>query len=137
MIEITSEVTRAQWDAAMGIATEHVYEDDPSSPSNRENSEKELSDSEVAISIEDGYVTGLVAYRVEGDTATVDALATAAEARKRGFGRMLLEHVEDEAAYRGAREIELESMDNKDTISFYRRMGYSEITRLSFRKQLC
>lgn len=57
------------------------------------------------------------------------------DCQHRGIGAALMQHAEDYARRGGARKIELNVLaENRDAISFYRRLGYQERIRVFTKK---
>ena len=62
----------------------------------------------------------------EGHRGWINYLAVAAECRKRGFGRRLMDEAEARLRYMGCPKVNLQVRStNVDVVAFYRRIGYS------------
>jgi GNAT superfamily N-acetyltransferase len=74
------------------------------------------------ICVEDGRVTGLITYRLEGGECEVSALVSYGE--NRGVGTALLEKVREVATAEGCRRLFLiTTNDNAHAIRFYQKRG--------------
>ena len=94
------------------------------------------------LAIEDGQVLGLVALHIcrmlqyAASVMRVTALVVAKRTRRRGVGRLLMEHAEHLAATAGCEAVELTSaVGRTEAHAFYRSIGY-EASSLRFRKAL-
>lgn len=78
---------------------------------------------------EDGrIIAGIVAERT-ADTVEVDYLFVEENCRGRGYGKALLEHVENIAREKGVRRILLNTYSFQAP-KFYSRLGYQEVLKL-------
>lgn len=83
---------------------------------------------EIVASVMAGY---------EGHRGWVNYLAVAPGFRSRGYGRVLMQHVEAALERRGCPKVSLlVRHSNRDAIEFYRRLGYVEDESVSFSKRL-
>ena len=83
---------------------------------------------EIVASVMAGY---------EGHRGWVNYLAVAPGFRSRGYGRVLMQHVEAALERRGCPKVSLlVRHSNRDAIEFYRRLGYVEDESVSFGKRL-
>jgi predicted N-acetyltransferase YhbS len=94
------------------------------------------------LAIEDGQVLGLVALHIcrmlqyAAPVMRVTALVVAKRTRRRGVGKLLMEHAEQLAATAGCEAVELTSaVGRTDAHAFYRSIGY-DASSLRFRKML-
>lgn len=92
-----------------------------------------------------GEVCGMVTFTLENDVVVLRNLALKTKYQGRGYGRLLAEHVEQQALAKGITTVELwtrEEMD--DNINFYVSLGYDithteraqDCSRVFFRKIL-
>ena len=73
----------------------------------------------------------------DGHRGWVNYLAVAPEHRARGYGRLLMQHVEERLTARGCPKLNLQvRTGNKDVLEFYRRIGYSVDDTVSLGKRL-
>jgi GNAT superfamily N-acetyltransferase len=74
------------------------------------------------VCVEDGRVTGLITYRLEGGECEISALVSYGE--NRGVGTALLEKVREVATAEGCRRLFLiTTNDNARAIRFYQKRG--------------
>ncbi len=92
--------------------------------------------------VADGQVLGLLALHLcrmlqyASPIVRVTALVVDAQARRRGMGKLLMEHAERMGSAAGCEFVELTSaMDRAEAHAFYRSIGY-EPSSLRFRKPL-
>ena len=79
--------------------------------------------------------TMMVGY--EGHRGWVNYLAVAADCRKRGLGRLLMDEAETRLREIGCPKINLQiRRSNADVVAFYRSIGYSEDDVVSMGKRL-
>ena len=104
-----------------------------------------LRDHDVWVLDLDGGLVGVIELRERADHLWVENVAVAPRWQGRGFGRLLLQHAEVEAASHGLGEIGLLTNERySDNIAMYTRYGYRETHRVPhqgtdlvfFRKQL-
>lgn len=80
------------------------------------------------VLVEGEAVLGFAEYRVIADEAELCEIAVAPAARRRGFGRALVEHVAADAAARGAEALYLEvRADNAPARSLYAAAGFEPV----------
>lgn len=80
------------------------------------------------VLVEGGALLGFAEYRVVADEAELCELAVAPDARRRGCGRALVEHVAADAAARGARALFLEvRADNRPARALYAAAGFAPV----------
>lgn len=73
----------------------------------------------------------------DGHRGWVNYLAVAPEHQKKGFGRLLMRHVEEALQARGCPKLNLQVRpENKEVLEFYRRLGYAAEDRVSLGKRL-
>ena len=85
-------------------------------------------DNEVMASVMAGY---------EGHRGWVNYLAVARRCRGRGYGRVLMQHVEQRLLERGCPKLNLQvRTSNPQAIEFYRRIGYEQDEAVSLGKRL-
>lgn len=88
--------------------------------------------SRVVLAMETGpegaeHVVGFIVFWLVHDEVHVLNVATAAEARRRGIGRALMEAAEEDGRRRGARLATLEvRRSNAAAIALYRSLGYRQ-----------
>jgi ribosomal protein S18 acetylase RimI-like enzyme len=75
--------------------------------------------------------------RGEGHRGWMNYLAVAPSFRGRGFGRLLVEHVERALLERGCPKVNLQvRASNPEAVAFYRRLGYGQDESISLGKRL-
>ena len=74
-------------------------------------------------------VLGFSLARLVADEAELLLLAVKAAGQRRGIGRILLEHFEDEAAARGAVRLHLEVREGNHALSLYEQAGFGLVGR--------
>ena len=85
----------------------------------------------------DGAVIATVMAGYDGHRGWVNYLAVAPEHRTKGFGRLLMRHVEEALTARGCPKLNLQVRSgNRDVLEFYRKIGYAEEERVSLGKRL-
>jgi hypothetical protein len=96
----------------------------------------------ILVAVADGRVVGLLAAHLcrmlqyATPAVRVTALAVERRARRRGVGRLLMEHAEQIGSTAGCEFVELTSaMNRTDAHAFYRNIGY-EPNSIRFRKPL-
>jgi len=78
----------------------------------------------------EGSEQGFALLRVAADEAELLTIAVAADRRRRGFGRRLVDAVIEQARDRGARNLFLEvGADNAPARSLYSQVGFTEVGR--------
>jgi len=96
----------------------------------------------IFLAVADGQVLGLLALHLcrmlqyASPVVRVTALVVARRTRRRGVGKLLMEHAEQVGSAAGCEFVELTSaMDRTEAHAFYRSIGY-EPNSLRFRKLL-
>ena len=74
-------------------------------------------------------VLGFALARLVADEAELLLLAVKATAQRRGIGRILLEHFEDEAVARGATRFHLEVREGNHALNLYEQAGFGLVGR--------
>lgn len=74
-------------------------------------------------------VVGFALARLVADEAELLLLAVKPRRQRRGIGRILLEHFEDEAAARGAVRLHLEVREGNHALSLYEQAGFGLVGR--------
>jgi ribosomal-protein-alanine N-acetyltransferase len=74
-------------------------------------------------------VLGFSLARLVADEAELLLLAVKTAGQRRGIGRILLEHFEDEAVARGAAKLHLEVREGNHALSLYERAGFGLVGR--------
>lgn len=77
----------------------------------------------------EGEVVGFALARLVADEAELLLLAVKPAGQRRGTGRILLEHFEDEAAARGAVRLHLEVREGNHALSLYEQAGFGLVGR--------
>lgn len=77
----------------------------------------------------DEEVLGFGLARLVADEAELLLLAVKSSAQRRGIGRVLLEHFEDEAVARGATRLHLEVREGNHALRLYELAGFSLVGR--------
>jgi [ribosomal protein S18]-alanine N-acetyltransferase len=77
----------------------------------------------------DEDVLGFALARLVADEAELLLLAVKTAGQRRGVGRILIEHFEDEAMARGANRLHLEVREGNHALSLYERVGFSLVGR--------
>jgi ribosomal protein S18 acetylase RimI-like enzyme len=84
-----------------------------------------------------GQIVASVMGGYEGHRGWVNYLAVAPEHRARGYGRLLMRHVEAQLAARGCPKLNLQvRAGNEEALAFYRKIGYAVEERVSLGKRL-
>lgn len=76
-----------------------------------------------------GRVVGFTLFRTVADEAELLLLAVSPEFRRRGIGRMLLDHFLSDAADSGATRVHLEVREGNPAVIMYREAGFSFVGR--------
>ena len=85
----------------------------------------------------DGRLVATVMVGYEGHRGWVNYLAVAADCRRRGFGRLLMDEAESRLRALGCPKINLQiRRSNAGVVAFYRSMGYAEDDVVSMGKRL-
>jgi GNAT superfamily N-acetyltransferase len=71
----------------------------------------------------DMIIAGITSYLIMNNTLSVDVLYVAEDYRGQGYGKMLLNHAEQEAKRRGAYLVQLDTFDFQG-LEFYKKQGY-------------
>jgi ribosomal protein S18 acetylase RimI-like enzyme len=89
------------------------------------------------VGIVENAIVASVMAGYEGHRGWVNYLAVWPACRGRGYGRMLMQHVEAALERRGCPKVSLLVRNsNRDAMDFYRRLGYAEDASVSFGKRL-
>ena len=84
-----------------------------------------------------GRIIATIMAGFDGHRGWVNYLAVAPEHRTRGYGRLLMRHVEEQLTARGCPKLNIQvRSSNKDVLEFYRRIGYSIDEAVSLGKRL-
>jgi len=85
----------------------------------------------------EGAIIATVMAGYDGHRGWVNYLAVAPEHRTKGFGRLLMRHVEEALTARGCPKLNLQVRSgNREALEFYRRIGYSQDETVSLGKRL-
>jgi ribosomal protein S18 acetylase RimI-like enzyme len=89
------------------------------------------------VGVTGGAVMASVMAGYEGHRGWMNYLAVAPRFRGRGFGRLLVEHVERVLLERGCPKVNLQvRATNLEAVAFYRRLGYAQDESISLGKRL-
>ena len=89
------------------------------------------------VGVVDEQVIATVMAGYEGHRGWVNYLAVAKRFRGRGYGRVLMQHVEQRLLERGCPKLNLQvRTSNPQAIEFYRRIGYEQDEAVSLGKRL-
>lgn len=83
----------------------------------------------LTLARQDEAVFGFALARLVADEAELLLLAVKTEGQRRGIGRILLEHFEDEARARGAARLHLEVREGNHALSLYEQAGFELVGR--------
>ncbi len=84
-----------------------------------------------------GKIIGTVMAGYDGHRGWVNYLAVAPEHRTKGYGRLLMHHVEERLVAMGCPKLNLQvRATNQAVLEFYRKLGYSVEERVSLGKRL-
>lgn len=84
-----------------------------------------------------GEIIATIMAGYDGHRGWVNYLAVAPEHRAKGYGRLLMRHVEERLAAIGCPKLNLQvRASNEAVLEFYRRLGYSVEERVSLGKRL-
>jgi ribosomal protein S18 acetylase RimI-like enzyme len=84
-----------------------------------------------------GAIIGSVMAGYDGHRGWVNYLAVAPEHRSKGYGRLLMQHVEEALTARGCPKLNIQVRSgNREVLEFYRKIGYSTEERVSLGKRL-
>ena len=85
----------------------------------------------------DGRLVATIMVGYEGHRGWVNYLAVAADCRRRGFGRVLMDEAESRLRSLGCPKINLQiRRSNAGVVAFYRSIGYAEDDVVSMGKRL-
>jgi len=85
----------------------------------------------VTLVAEEGKIQGFVMGAASGDWGKVITLDVNPLNRRKGAGFVLMESLEQELLAAGAKVVQLEvSVENKDALALYSKLGYKEAARL-------
>ena len=89
-----------------------------------------VADGEVAVLEEEDAIAGIVVWRPEPDHGFIDNVAVDPDRQGRGIGRLLIAHVESEAARRGLGELRLyTNAKMTENLTLYPKIGWTEFDR--------
>jgi GNAT superfamily N-acetyltransferase len=141
MIEIR-ECTSDDAIAVSALLRELGYSVSPQQAAENIRQLDETGSDPILLAVWEGRVAGVLAghfcrmLQYDNPVMRVTALVIDREARRRGIGKLLMEHADELAAARGCDFIELTSaMGRMDAHAFYRSLGY-EPNSLRFRKSV-
>ena len=83
----------------------------------------------LTLAREDEQVLGFALARLVADEAELLLLAVKTAGQRRGIGRILLEHFEDQALARGAARLHLEVREGNHALSLYEKAGFELVGR--------
>lgn len=83
----------------------------------------------LTLARQEDSVFGFSLARLVADEAELLLLAVKTAGQRRGIGRILLEHFEDEALARGAAKLHLEVREGNHALSLYERAGFGLVGR--------
>ena len=93
-----------------------------------------VRDHEIWVVESDGRLMGIIELIPRDDHLWIENVAIAPAWQRRGLGRLLLDHAEDEARRRGLQEMGLLTNERYvDNIAMYGRYGYRETHREPFK----
>ena len=96
--------------------------------------EDAVREHEVWVLEADGTLVGVIELEGRADHLWIENVAVAPRWQGRGFGRLLLQHAEDEARAHGVGELRLLTNERyADNIAMYIRYGYAESDRVPHR----
>lgn len=85
----------------------------------------------------EGTIVASVMAGYDGHRGWVNYLAVAPQHRARGYGRLLMRHVEERLVAMGCPKLNLQvRATNQAVLEFYRKLGYSVEERVSLGKRL-
>ena len=95
-----------------------------------ENYDKVLRQQRAFVLDNEGDIVAAIVLVVEPGRALLDMVAVSPKFQRRGLGRQLVSHVEDEARRLGYNAIELYTHElMHENIALYTRLGYREFAR--------
>lgn len=83
----------------------------------------------VLARLADGSPAGFSLFRLVSSDAELLLLGVSPQHRRRGIGRMLLDHFIDQARENGASKVHLEVRDGNEAVAMYRSAGFSCVGR--------
>nr|WP_198671113.1 GNAT family N-acetyltransferase [Oceanibium sediminis] len=92
---------------------------------------RDMVDAEhISVYVVENAVRGFVCYWIDGPDVHVEALALAARARRKGAGRMLLDHVDRQGLRAHCRRLIFHSnAQNFENLAYFRGKGLQETDR--------
>ena len=85
----------------------------------------------------EGGIIATIMAGYDGHRGWVNYLAVAPEHRARGYGRLLMQHIENQLTARGCPKLNIQvRASNKDVLEFYRKIGYAIDDAVSLGKRL-
>jgi ribosomal protein S18 acetylase RimI-like enzyme len=126
MIEVAPPVSPQEYQSALLLAAAKVlYNEETGAPAPLEQTARLMKSADVEVLRQDGTVKGMIAYRIDAvtDVATIEAVAASRDSRRLGYGRVLVEHVENIATRRGVGSVVLKSLPG--AVAFYQHLGYT------------
>jgi ribosomal protein S18 acetylase RimI-like enzyme len=92
-----------------------------------------ITNKEVYVAQEGGTPLGWLRYNLFWDNVPfMNKIFVLEERRKRGIGKKLLNHWEEEMKQRGYKNVLTSTQSNEDAQHFYRKMGYTEIGGIKY-----
>ncbi len=89
------------------------------------------------VGLAGGKIVATVMAGYEGHRGWVNYLAVAPEHRTKGYGRLLMRHIEERLVAMGCPKLNLQvRATNQAVLEFYRKLGYSVEERVSLGKRL-
>ena len=85
----------------------------------------------------EGDIVATVMVGYDGHRGWINYLATSPNHRRKGLGKMMMQHAESELAKLGCPKINLQIRDgNRSVLKFYESLGYSVEARVSLGKRV-
>ncbi|MDR1025755.1 MAG: GNAT family N-acetyltransferase [Treponema sp.] len=95
--------------------------------------QNKIANKEVYVAQEDNTLLGWLRYNLFWDNVPfMNKIFVVEGRRKRGIGKKLLNHWEEEMKQRGYKNVLTSTQSNEDAQHFYRKMGYTEIGGIKY-----